>query len=85
MQPAERVYFATFTVEGSTAFPIDMLRYDHCYPASESDSVQIASSLLPERMVEPRSRRITLRQWRYERNRPPAVARWQSYRWRVVE
>jgi hypothetical protein len=27
-----------FTVEGAGSFPIDMLRYDACYPATEQDS-----------------------------------------------
>lgn len=31
-------------VTGSGQFPVDMLRYDSCYPASETDSGIIAST-----------------------------------------
>jgi hypothetical protein len=31
-----------FTVEGATQFPIDMLRWDLCYPKTEEDSFMIA-------------------------------------------
>ncbi len=31
-------------VKGSGAFPLDMLRYDNCYPASEVDAGLIAST-----------------------------------------
>lgn len=33
-----RVRQITFDVRGTGAFPVDMLRYDACWPASEADS-----------------------------------------------
>ena len=67
-----------FTVEGRGSFPIDMLRYDSCWPASESrDSFEITASTRPRsgRM----KRRITLLGLR-----EPTVGRWESFGWNVV-
>jgi hypothetical protein len=31
------MYVQTFTVTGSMSFPLDMLRYDACWPSSQDD------------------------------------------------
>lgn len=41
---ASKRYRTSFIVEGTSVFPIDMLRYDSCFPADEASSNQIAST-----------------------------------------
>jgi hypothetical protein len=65
----------TFDVEGKGSFPIDMLRYDLCWPATGEDSSMI------EAVVHPR----LTRQIRMRGLKPPTVARWASFGWTVVE
>lgn len=38
-------YRQSFIVRGSVSFPIDMLRYDHCFPDTEQDSHQITETI----------------------------------------
>ncbi len=60
-----------FTVEGFGAFPVDMLRYDACYPA---DSVSAT-------LINGRGRRaVNLRSYR-----EPTIGRWNSFMWTVKE
>jgi hypothetical protein len=65
-----------FIVQGVLPFPIDMLRYDACYPASEADSSIINRSLTHDTRgkitVEVRTRS------------PLTVGRWKSFGWQVV-
>ena len=61
------------TVEVKGAFPVDMLRYDRCYPASEEDAKAIARSLArPGR--EPC--RVTVKAL------SPSREHWKKARWR---
>ncbi len=39
------LYLHEATVEVGCHFPLDMLRYDSCFPATEQDSVKIAESI----------------------------------------
>lgn len=65
-----------FTVEGSGAFPWDMLRYDSCWPMSEGqDSPALTGDWGAER------RRVVLRT---NAHMSPTPARWDSFNWRVV-
>lgn len=66
-----------FTVEGKGEFPLDMLRYDRCWPATGSDANRIDTSLVPG--VAP-SRQVGLCGLIV-----PHIKRWQSFGWRVVE
>ena len=84
MVKADRVYFVEFTVEGDRPFPVDMLRYDHCYPAHEADSAEITNSHRPA-TIKPKMRKVNLRQWRFERGRLPQIGRWESFGWRVID
>jgi hypothetical protein len=59
-------------VEGSGSFPIDMLRYDKCWPSTESDSITITDEGL---------RSVTLT---YSGIVPqPTNGRWNSFGWMV--
>ncbi len=63
--------------EGGGQFPIDMLRYDGCYPASEQDSGLIQQD---------RGHRIvTVAQVTHGHDLPQWTdARWASFGWTVV-
>jgi hypothetical protein len=60
-----------FTVEGRGAFPLDMLRYDNCWPSTGQDVVNMESRELRKirlSTVGPSS---------------PTVGRWESFMWYV--
>jgi hypothetical protein len=64
---------AEFEVEGNGVFPVDMLRYDTCWPASERDSYLLLGE---------HHRRVKLV---YRDEGPgPTPKRWESFGWRVV-
>lgn len=75
----------TVEPEGGFAFsfPIDMLRYDCCYPRNGEDSARIISATSPilNRRGKVRVSVMTVanKGWK------PTVARWRSFGWRVVE
>lgn len=63
----------TFDVEGRGDFPLDMLRYDLCWPATEDDSRLVAHA------VRTADRPVRLRGLKL-----PTVARWASFGWKVA-
>ena len=70
----ERVlYEHEATVEVNGAFPVDMLRYDRCYPASEEDAKAIAQSLAG---TEREPYRVTVKAL------SPSREHWTKARWR---
>ena len=62
-----------FTVEGAGRFPIDMLRYDACYPTDSGSVDGINFSLA--------ARKVTLR----AASNFITPARWASFGWRVTK
>lgn len=69
-----------FTVEGSGPFPIDMLRYDHCWPETEqSSSGQIYDSFISRRKNFPRYKIALVGVM------PPTRARWESFGWKLID
>lgn len=71
-----KVEIVRFVVEGSGEFPIDMLRYDSCFPSKESESRGIASDRRD-------LRRVTLEH--RGSGQAPTIGRWKSFLWNVVE
>ena len=67
-----------FTVIGRGEFPMDMLRYDGCYPKSEKDTVTMQSDGLREVMLHK-----TLN-WGHSKIWSPTVGRWNSFGWAVL-
>ena len=65
-----------YTVAGTGAFPIDMLRYDAAYPARPEDALSIARTY----QEQGREIQVTLCS-----RRAPTVARWESFGWHLVE
>lgn len=69
----------TYTVEGSLCFPLDMLRRDTCWPASEATDVPAILATFD--IERPRTvTRITL-----VGIKKPTIARWLSFGYRVIE
>ncbi|HEX8551048.1 MAG TPA: hypothetical protein VF681_05775 [Abditibacteriaceae bacterium] len=66
-----------FTVVGRGDFPLDMLRYDRCFPRTGNDAAA-AQSPGETRTVE-LTRDAATRYWR------PCEGRWQSFGWTVTE
>ena len=74
------VNFKSFTVEGTGSFPVDMLRYDMCWPKTEAhESVAIPNSFHERNIGAPW--RITLVT---VKDTAPTVDRWASFGWKVV-
>ena len=66
-----------YKVSGTGYFPVDMLRYDACVPATGADASAIDLHNIDRRPV---------RLYRFSQSRAskPEAARWQSFGWRVV-
>lgn len=70
-----------FTVKGQGNFPLDMLRYDGCWPRSSSDSSEIIES-----MQEIAIRGTDVREIRLESATGNLTAgRWNSFGWTITE
>lgn len=65
-----------YTVTGSNRFPLDMLRYDHAWPATQGDVTDINLSGNVRSGPDDRAIRI-------HSNKAPTVERWASFGWRV--
>jgi hypothetical protein len=70
------------TVTGRGAFPVDMLRYDRCFPATERDAIQIGTSFGLRMGVTDASRSFTIC---VISEHPLTSARWSSFGWQVDE
>lgn len=66
----------SFTVIGGGAFPLDMLRYDNCWPSGPDDAGKIADSI----ELKTGRREITLRT---NLMSVPTASRWNSFGWKV--
>ncbi len=75
------LYRTDFEVEGTGAFPVDMMRYTCAWPKGEGD----ASAIEDSHDEMPRRRTIVLS--KYHRDPEPVLAadRWEAkFRWRVA-
>jgi len=71
-----------FTVKPNTVgriFPLDMLRYDACYPASMEDVEKLMFSMSSERELVECVKSITLRSFQ-----KPTDGRWKSFGWTIT-
>jgi len=68
----------TFIVEGGGYFPLDMLRYDMCYPYSQEDAAAIDSSEFKP------IRQVKLARIVRNKNIRPTEDRWSSFGWTVL-
>lgn len=65
-----------FTVIGKFSFPIDMLRYDCCYPADQESVIQIMNS---QNIGTNNVFKVNLIS-----DRSPTKNRWSSFLWKVL-
>lgn len=65
-----RAEMVDFEVRGSGQFPIDMLRYDECWPANDMAVVAMDEGTY--------RRTVRLRTWRWLNVHP---SRWDSFNW----
>ena len=72
-----------FIVKGTGSFPIDMLRYDQCFPDDQESAAKIANSVYHSRMAT-QDGEICLAAWRLI-GWEPTKKRWESFLWKVVE
>ena len=72
-----------FTVRGTLHFPHDMLRYDHCFPATPEDVqwIEKASQIGLREPIELMCETFT----RTKAIGKPTNARWDSFSWPVTE
>ena len=66
-----------YSVSGNRWFPLDMLRYDSCYPVSSGDVFAIAESL-QDNTSPGREYTVKLRS-----NKEPTAERWASFQWKL--
>ena len=75
---------ATFSVQGESPFPLDMLRHDGCWPADTESVWNIYISITHgaiQSSLKSAPARPTIRLRSTEK---PTVARWASFGWRVL-
>jgi len=76
------MYLTIFYVTGSSVFPLDMLRYDHCYPLRTEDAMALETPT-GARRLENRTVRLvatsTNPKW------GPVFDRWNSFGWGVTK
>ena len=76
------MYLHKIFVKGSFQFPIDMLRYDRCHPASETDSGKILRIFEPGGSDD--NEQIVLHHYDSYRHWTPTNERWASFGWKVT-
>lgn len=62
-----------FTVQGTGPFPLDMLRFDECWPVADEDVRALEGLHFQLAIIRMRS------------HRGPTTGRWNSFGWRVTE
>lgn len=68
--------FYTFKAAGGGEFPVDMLRYDRCYPRASEDAGRLCLGNLDRK--EKRTVELVSDQ-------TPTAARWSSFGWTVSD
>jgi len=71
------------TATGTGAFPLDMLRYDHAWPASSDDAAAIAATFRPGFKAHPVTIRITNNGPNHHGEWNPQ--RWASFGWKLIK
>lgn len=74
--------YQTFKVTFRGHFPLDMLRYDMCFPDSEEDVAIIYDSIA----ISPlKGTTVTLARWVRGKKELPTADRWESFLAKVSE
>lgn len=64
--------------QGLGIFPLDMLRYDRCWPAGPSDVAMVGYEINDLRVV-------SVRAYSENKNMPFTEARWASFGWHLIK
>lgn len=72
-----------FTVRGRFQFPLDMLRYDQCWPADSESATQIRLSLEGHKLDPGEMWIVRLNRAQEFTYSEPTKARWSSFCWSV--
>lgn len=72
------MYILQFTVQGGGVFPVDMLRYDSCFPAQPNDVLEITRAATAST-----SRRVNLVRRQRNKTEQLTTDRWRSFGWEV--
>jgi hypothetical protein len=64
-------------------FPVSMLRFGECWPATDEDAIKIEHSIRGDWGQTPESQIITLRTSQSEVGRIMSERRWSSFGWRA--
>jgi hypothetical protein len=70
-----------YSVTGSGVFPLDMTRYDACFPSGQDDVTSITRSFDRRNARDQATRTVRLRSTVKE----PTEGRWESFGWKVSE
>lgn len=70
-------YFVAFSVKGSGPFPLDMLRYDRCFPSGFADVKHLGETTW--------RREVRLVSFSAEAKAMIHEDRWRSFGWEVVD
>ena len=73
--------FYTFKATGSGEFPVDMLRYDGCYPRTTEDACNLKLGELDRKG----KRTVELVMVVDSKDRMPTERRWESFGWSVSD
>lgn len=75
-------YLFLFDVTGNSEFPMDMLRYDQCYPHTSDDASQITASF-HDRKGPYKVTLVVASEFKGGSHVPITPARWSSFLWSV--
>jgi len=75
-------YVHYFTVGGAYYFPMDMLRYDSCWPSTSEDASQL--QFHPQRNSDVETKRKIRLVTIGHKERRPTLDRWKSFGWEVI-
>jgi len=74
-------YYQSFVVTGVGYFPLDMLRYDYCYPADDS----AVKNIVVKGYYEIEERSVRLARTVEGKDIQPTTGRWLSFGWQVSD
>lgn len=78
-------YLVEFRVEGTRDFPLDMLRYDSCWPRNSDDAITIGQTLARDDLGVFGMKQVCLIRYCRTKNMPGVTnGRWASFGWNVV-
>ncbi len=78
------IYHHRYTVVGTYPFPLDMLRYDGAYPATEEDARKMTAAVAGDSLEAVKTKySIELVAPKHTAHWVPRRARWESFLWNV--